>query len=630
MNYGLYYITGNGQHVEFPIGLPQYMAPEIFKSGPYEESTAKSDIWSFGILLLELYFGNIFDNQSIEELVVNVMERKPIIQKLDLLDDLEFKSFISLCLEEDSAKRPDTDTLINHSWFKDLEVENTWYKRPHIPKKQKDEKPFEPNLKEAYYFWKLLGGDIEKEISDKFDTSQKYLLSLPNTVTRETNIKNLAISLQQKPLYVDSFKEINMEKASSEVQVIRKTLEKSFSTSSTYDDRWKYPIEWSANTQKEIWGIYTMKPNLALNSKNTDFKYQFMRLFLFKSLLKKFPQTLASIKQEAIKDIPTLLRGQIWAALLGIVGDPELEYDEYKTNVEDTSDKQLDLDIPRCHQYHELLATPLGHQKLKRVLKAWIVCEKGKQALAFTSMKAFINRFCKGFFVLDNSTLMRELMLKFRYLLSFHDPDLSYHLHHIGLGPEFYAISWFMTLYAHVFPIDKIYYLWDHFIVGPDYLFMYVGVSILKQMRDQLFECDFTNAMLLFSELSEVNVETCIVDSIRFSKVTPPSILENLKMIMETSMANNSPTKSRFSFLSNKSSIIPTISLQDFEIIRENSIIVDSRPIEKFKKGHFPTSICVIPMNFTSSDSLSFGLKLLLQKNCYTILVSEREIDEVN
>ena len=31
------------------------------------------------------------------------------------------------------------------------------------------------------------------------------------------------------------------------------------------------------------------------------------------------------------------------------------------------------MDIPRCHQYDELLSSPAGHRKLQRVLKAWVV-----------------------------------------------------------------------------------------------------------------------------------------------------------------------------------------------------------------------------------------------------------------
>ena len=31
--------------------------------------------------------------------------------------------------------------------------------------------------------------------------------------------------------------------------------------------------------------------------------------------------------------------------------------------------RQLEVDIPRCHQYDELLSSPEGHRKMKNVLK---------------------------------------------------------------------------------------------------------------------------------------------------------------------------------------------------------------------------------------------------------------------
>ena len=33
---------------------------------------------------------------------------------------------------------------------------------------------------------------------------------------------------------------------------------------------------------------------------------------------------------------------------------------------------QIEVDIPRCHQYVDLLASPEGHAKFKRILKAWV------------------------------------------------------------------------------------------------------------------------------------------------------------------------------------------------------------------------------------------------------------------
>ena len=33
---------------------------------------------------------------------------------------------------------------------------------------------------------------------------------------------------------------------------------------------------------------------------------------------------------------------------------------------------QIEVDIPRCHQYNPLLSSPAGHRKFKRILKAWV------------------------------------------------------------------------------------------------------------------------------------------------------------------------------------------------------------------------------------------------------------------
>jgi TBC domain-containing protein kinase-like protein len=163
------------------------------------------------------------------------------------------------------------------------------------------------------------------------------------------------------------------------------------------------------------------------------------------------------------------LRPELWACLLGVVGNPKLEYETYNLDAALDIDRQLDLDIPRCHQYHPLLSSPGGRQKLKRILKAWTLCERGNQvywqgldslcapflvlhyeneAKAYACMKMFTRKYCRGFFSNDNSFVMREYVQCFRTLLAFHEPTLSLHLTSIGLGPELFVISWFMTLFA--------------------------------------------------------------------------------------------------------------------------------------------------------------------------------------
>lgn len=101
-----------------------------------------------------------------------------------------------------------------------------------------------------------------------------------------------------------------------------------------------------------------------------DTEYQFHRVLLFSKLLKGYPYTRDRIISESQIDIPPLLRGEIWACLLNVIEDNSYEAIDKFTPT--PTDRQIDVDIPRCHQYDELLSSPEGHGKLKRLLKAWV------------------------------------------------------------------------------------------------------------------------------------------------------------------------------------------------------------------------------------------------------------------
>ena len=111
--------------------------------------------------------------------------------------------------------------------------------------------------------------------------------------------------------------------------------------------------------------------NLPLVIRERDTEYQFHRVILFNRMLQGYPFTRDMIIREAEKDIPPLLRGHIWASLLGVI-DNMSTYEKIDKITPTTTDRQIDVDIPRCHQYDELLSSPEGHRKLKRLLKAWV------------------------------------------------------------------------------------------------------------------------------------------------------------------------------------------------------------------------------------------------------------------
>lgn len=87
--------------------------------------------------------------------------------------------------------------------------------------------------------------------------------------------------------------------------------------------------------------------------------------------------------------------------------------------------------------------------------------------------------------------------------------------------------------------------------------------------------------MLVFSELSDINVETCIIDSIRLAKITPPSIFDYLSDAISLSTLPHQVDDTRFSFLSTQTSILASLSAQDFHRIKSHALVIDTRSVAK-------------------------------------------------
>ncbi|KAF9431168.1 hypothetical protein BGZ94_007619 [Podila epigama] len=287
-----------------------------------------------------------------------------------------------------------------------------------------------------------------------------------------------------------------------------------------------------------------MRAKVPLSIREKDLGYQYQRLTMFTDLLLQYPASRAEILHHSKIDIPPLLRGKVWAAILGVVGDYDQVYADFDKYTEKPTDHQIELDVPRCHQYNQLMFSQAGHEKLKRLLKCWVEANEHQvywqgldsccapfltlsfndEALAFACIQRFLPKFLKDMFLHDNSQVIHEYLAVFRHMLSFHDPELSSHLAHIGFIPQLYAISWFMTLFTHIFPLDKIYHLWDKILVGPSSLPLFVGIAILQQFRQELMRSEFNEAISIFSEsFPEMDIEKCIEAALSMCRVTPPS-----------------------------------------------------------------------------------------------------------
>lgn len=571
--YGLYYMTGCGQEVSFPIGFPGYLSPEeILRIGGHPCSTiqcfsGKIDVWSLGIICLELCLGRqIFDEENVEgscEKILKLLldersgidcllgyageEAKSLYNSVPTL----LKSFIESCLETDITKRPTAKQLLTLDLFTDLKNQNSvsYGERSTLftsgcdcsglvfaPSKDIDGKYLEPILEMEYPdiwpLWKLAGGDVFTEVR-KSNTvhSVPPILDLPLAMSRIGEVVSLESSVAH--LYDPSTIILTLDALKHRLKDV--SPESYYPLIETMDD---------GNESEEV--VTIMKDptsSLPLVIKESDIEYQLHRIILYKRLLLGYPHLKEKLWKEARVDIPPHLRGKAWAALLDVTGDVRSGYIRLDKDTPLGSDRQIAVDIPRCHQYDPLLSSPTAHAKFKRVLKAWLKSREhlsywqgldslcaaflhlnfNAEHLAWASMSQFIDKYLHDFFLKDNSAVIQEYLAVFRHLIAFHEPDLFTHLDEIGFIPELYSIPWFLTMFTHVFPLHKIVHLWDTLLLGNSSFPLCVGVAILKQLKSQLMEFDFNECILMFSDLPEINIDAVVQTSIKLFCATPKS-----------------------------------------------------------------------------------------------------------
>ena len=319
-------------------------------------------------------------------------------------------------------------------------------------------------------------------------------------------------------------------------------------------------------------------------------------------------------------DIVPLYRAEIWSAVLGITQDVVTQYRNVDKETPNPVDRQIEVDIPRCHQYNELLASEEGHRKLKRVLKAWVVSNPelvywqgldslaapflllnfNNEAAAWACLSTFIPKYLYNMFQKDNASVIQEYLAKFSHLQAFHDPVLFNHLDEIGFIPDLYAIPWVLTMFSHVFPLHKIFHLWDTLLLGNSSYPLCVGMAILLQLRAQLIESQFNECILLFSEMPSVDIDAVVSQSKFIFESIPPSL---------TFRAHAQPRSEEQSINDLDLQPLPVAVLKEEKVARISGrdlinlidirkekyssskvFIIDVRPREEFKVGCLPGS----------------------------------------
>ncbi|XP_066912970.1 TBC domain-containing protein kinase-like protein [Clytia hemisphaerica] len=637
--YGLYNMTNFNDEVVFTVGDTRYMAPEVIVSGLgynplYGPSDNAVDIWSLGMVLLDCYLeGQLWSKlgpskeriamklidmfsttNNNESALSEICKWSGCDHKMKLIDP-KFSSFLKLCLQADPRKRGSKmREILSHEFIKPLQEPEKMnlsvpspfpavYRSHSIQQlpdfnalllENREECTLESLLSERsifeiYHLWCLTGGDVFVELKRAHLLNSKApVLALPTAILN--NGEEYGVSEEESIVLTANTVCINLTQLYDRLSGIDLT---SFYPLVVHDDL--YPVDLSDSIK------------LPLVIREESAGYQFHRIVLFERLLEGYPYTRDRIVKEARIDIPPYVRAKVWAALLNVSGDIFEAYDMVDKVSMTATDRQIEVDIPRCHQYDNLLSSPVGHSKLKSVLKAWVVTNAPKlvywqgldslcapflklnfnnEALAFACLSAFVPKYLYHFFLKDNSMVIHEYLAVFKQLIAFHDPELFNHLNEIGFQPELYAIPWFLTMFSHVFPLQKIYHLWDTLLLGSSMLPLCVGVSILEQFREQLLSFAFNDCILLFSDMPGIDIEKCVKDSIKLFNHTPPSASlrqqdnpENRMKAPSEEQFMNLPEKEFLPLASLRSEICSRISPRDLIRISKLTQQLESYPI---------------------------------------------------
>lgn len=622
-NYGLYYMTGNGSDVMFPIGHPKYVAPEVLLSGPSATCSYKVDLWSLGIILVELFLGcDILSTNSVRSTFTKLFFYFKsndvffsVAEDTDSMDiysalPVEAVELVNKLLAINPLNRCDTNELLGLSIFKML------------PKKD-DTNGCEPNNCEIgsqlYHFWQLSGGDVYSELrKEGLIRSKPPILSLPNLIMLE------GIFYGQK----------KDESAMLDGRVIKLNLSNLMQRFQQLPFLCHYPL---------LEYVSELLPNedpcdsstLPLIIRERDTEYQYRRLVLYSRLLKAYPYKKDLLLKEARIDIPPLVRAEVWSALLGINFNYLEKYRLIDKETVMPTDRQIEVDIPRCHQYNELLSSVEGHRKFKRILKAWVINHPQyvywqgldslcapflflnfqDEARAFACLCKFIYKYLHDFFLKDNSAVIREYLAKFRHLIAFQDPHLANHLSDIGFTPELFAIPWYLTMFSHVFPIHKILHLWDSLLLGNASYPLYVGFAILQQLRSTLLISGFNECILLFSDLPEIDIENVVKDSITFYCSTPSSVTYRKHELPPHMVKSNSNLEMSGQSLSElQIELSPRICARELiDILQNNSvksklILLDIRDSHDYEKEYITGSFNHPLTDINTESNLSNGV----------------------
>ena len=224
----------------------------------------------------------------------------------------------------------------------------------------------------------------------------------------------------------------------------------------------------------------------------------------------------------------------------------------------------------------------------------------------------FIKKFIPNTFTDNEFGSLQCIFSLFRLILQYHDPELSLFLLQHDMGPELYASSWFITLFANRCKLKILIYLWDFLLIelyDDPLLFYFICLTLIISQRSIILKESIVQLPETLSRLSihstrEVN--NLINKAKRlYRNATSESLYQKLYNVTRDKIIVDS---TEYKYLINLPCII--ISAEEVVthlynsdyIITTNTkpsllkyFVIDCRSTEQYDNGHLPCAYHISP-----------------------------------
>ena len=224
---------------------------------------------------------------------------------------------------------------------------------------KKQEYLWRRDVSEVYYLWRLAGGDYLQTLkhNNRLQSKLMPIFKLPVLSQVEDGCEYGKL-VNDEVSFDDTIVPLSLDKLNACLQSI--SLECYYKLLSLpqqqqqqhADDKMSTLMRHEENLTASVNELAQRQP---LNIREAYVEYQFHRMITFSRYLACYPFRREELFEQCKIDIPPFHRALTWPILLNVRVDIQTVYDKIDKESVTATDRQIDLDVPRCHQVRDLL-----------------------------------------------------------------------------------------------------------------------------------------------------------------------------------------------------------------------------------------------------------------------------------